>query len=406
MKKNVIKILLFLICVASIFLSAGCSKADNYDGMVKVVFELEGGTYSNSTMPITYYYNFEKGTENLIKELGDKSLSSSTGNKTVTNGTMFLEGWYKTRTEEGEGESKKVTYSGKWNFATDKVTDAGITLYARWVKYVYRICYNDEETGEAVKNDEWVYPVIGTDGKLSDTRARSVAEARLGYTMIPGYYDEEGNDWNMDFVHPQDDDNPIVDVFVKYVKNLNDTPWVMVSTASDFEKYFSSRSNIYLFNDIDFNNETLKGINTGTYDGVIYGNGHTIKNFSVECVVKKESCEIRIDDEIPDRSIVLSLFGKTDGAIVKDVTFENVIYTIESGYTGMTQLVVAPVCLRATNSEFTNVTFNGKCVIKEINDKARDKFFVGDSLSYLDKGNVTETNVTVNFTVEDLTAGA
>ena len=404
MKKNVIKILLFLICVASISLSAGCSKADNYDGMVKVVFELEGGTYSNSTMPITYYYNFEKGTENLIKELGDKSLSSSTGNKTVTNGTMFLEGWYKTRTEEGEGENKKVTYSGKWNFATDKVTDEGITLYARWVKYVYRICYNDEETGEAVKNDEWVYSVIGTDGKLSDTRAQSIAEARGGYTMLPGFYDEEGNDWNMNFVHPQDDNNPIVDVFVKYVKNLNDTPWVMVSTASDFATYFSSRSNIYLLNDIDFNGTTIDGFKNNLYDAVIYGNGHTIKNFSVKSDIDNGSA--RDDMDFGNKLVFVSLFGKAEKAIVKDITIENVTYTFSSTYrTGIRGVILAPMFLSAKDSEFTNVTFSGKCVIEKMHADVYKNFETTENAVYLDKGNVTETNVTVNFTVEDLTAG-
>lgn len=405
MKKNVIKILLFLICVASISLSAGCSKADNYDNMVKVVFELEGGTYSNSTMPITYYYNFEKGTENLIKELGDKSLSSSTGKKTVTNGTMFLEGWYRTRTEEGEGENKEVTYSGKWNFATDKVTDAGITLYARWVKYVYRICYNDEETGEAVKNDEWVYPVIGTDGKLSDTRASSVAEARIGYTMIPGYYDEEGNDWNMDFVHPQDDKNPIVDVFVKYVKNLNDTPWVMVGTASDFKEKFESRFNIYLLNDIDFKGMTIDGFKNNLYDAVIYGNGHTIKNFSVKSDINNNSA--RDDMDFGNRLVFVSLFGKAENAIVKDITIENVTYTFSSSYrTGIKGVILAPMFLSAENSEFTNVTFSGKCVVKEMHADVHKNFVTTKNAVYLNKGNVTETNVTVNFTVEDLTAGA
>ena len=405
MKKNVIKILLFLICVASISLSAGCSKADNYDGMVKVVFELEGGTYSNSTMPITYYYNFEKGTENLIKELGDKSLSSSTGNKTITNGTMFLEGWYKTRTEEGEGENKKVTYSGKWNFATDKVTDEGITLYARWVKYVYRICYNDEETGDPVKKDDWVYSVIGTDGKLSDTRAKSIAEARIGYTMLPGYYDEEGNDWNMDFVHPQDDDNPIVDVFVKYVKNLNDTPWAMVSTAEDFEEKFKSRFNIYLLNDIDFNGTTIDGFINNLYDAVIYGNGHTIKNFSVKSDINNGSA--RDDMDFGNKLVFVSLFGKAENAIVKDITIENVTYTFSSTYkTGIRGVILAPMFLSAKDSEFTNVTFSGKCVIEKMHADVYKNFKTTKNAVYLNKGNVTETNVTVNFTVEDLTAGA
>lgn len=46
-------IIILLMCLS------GC-KSNKYDKSgVKVVFELEGGTYQNSTLPVVYYYNFK-----------------------------------------------------------------------------------------------------------------------------------------------------------------------------------------------------------------------------------------------------------------------------------------------------------------------------------------------------------
>lgn len=400
MKKKGIKILLFLICVLSVFAVAGCSEGNHYDGKVKVVFELEGGTYSNCKA-IIYYYSFENGTENLIFE-PSKIISQKDKKEEIENGKKVLEGWYRTKTEDGTDKNGNVkyAYSDKWNFDTDKVTDEGVTLYAKWVSYAYAVCYYDD-AHERVEVDR--YPVFGGDGKINKMSIDNIAGMRSGYTALPGYYDKDGNVWNDDFVHPQTEDNSIVDVFVKYVENVKGYPWKMVSKANEFVSCLSNGSNVYLLNDIDMNNEEIKGLNEKVYDGVIYGNGHTVKNFAVKCEIKKDS---RTNDLVfGDKSILISLFGKCNDAIIKDVTFENVTYTLDSTYRSMDRLIVAPMCLSMTDGcEFTNVTFNGTYTVKSLHQDVLDnKFFITQKLSYLENKNVNEDTVTINFTETTVT---
>lgn len=132
MKRKLFNVVLVLIAATTIF--AACSKTQNYDDMTKIVFYLEGGTFQNSERPVTYYYPFEKGTENLIKE------PTSLSDEKITRNGYVLEGWYR---EKSEADGKTV-YSGKWNFETDRVSDEGITLYACWkknVEYTFNVCY-------------------------------------------------------------------------------------------------------------------------------------------------------------------------------------------------------------------------------------------------------------------------
>ena len=115
------KFLLGALLVLMAVLCVGCSASKNYDGKTKVVFELEGGTYQNCVRPIVHYYDFEDGTQNLIVE------PSVLSNAEITKSGYHIEGWYQTKTQEGD----EVVYSDKWDFATDKVDENGITLYAK-----------------------------------------------------------------------------------------------------------------------------------------------------------------------------------------------------------------------------------------------------------------------------------
>ena len=47
-----------ILSVAIIFMASlmGCSDKNSYEGMTKVIFELEGGTYQNCTLPVINYY--------------------------------------------------------------------------------------------------------------------------------------------------------------------------------------------------------------------------------------------------------------------------------------------------------------------------------------------------------------
>lgn len=73
-------IIVLLMCLS------GC-KSNKYDKSgVKVVFELEGGTYQNSTLPVVYYYNFKTDKNYLITD------PTSITEKAITRPNYDLEG--------------------------------------------------------------------------------------------------------------------------------------------------------------------------------------------------------------------------------------------------------------------------------------------------------------------------
>ena len=58
---------------------AGCSNAAaEYKNNLRVVYELEGGVYGNSTRPVAFYYNYARGGESAI---GAPATSSRAGTR-------------------------------------------------------------------------------------------------------------------------------------------------------------------------------------------------------------------------------------------------------------------------------------------------------------------------------------
>ena len=60
--------------------------------------------------------------------------------------------------------------------------------------------------------------------------------------------------------------------------NLIEGEYTVVKTARAFKNALSRNQNIYLYNDIDFDEDE---INFGDYSGTILGNGYTVSNFTI-----------------------------------------------------------------------------------------------------------------------------
>ena len=144
-------ILLSLLVAVSV---AGCAGSSaEYKNNVRVVYELEGGTYKNSTRAVECYYGFERGGEYAIKSVEDVTTVK------IERSGYHIEGWYTSRTETDGA----VSYDGKWDFGANKikVDEQGkisydgktgdenlVRLYARWVaniKYEYNVGYIDAD---------------------------------------------------------------------------------------------------------------------------------------------------------------------------------------------------------------------------------------------------------------------
>lgn len=384
---------IFLLLITTLCAAVGCGGGGGRDleAMVKVVYCLEGGEYRNCTAPIVMYYGFEEGTENRIKNpAAQNSADRLNPRADVKRDGYELNGWFRTKTGEGEN----ATYSDEWNFETDKVTADGVTLYAMWtpkIEYRFDVCYWDDD-GQKVVIDGYT---VKAGDKFNDKF--DYRNNRPGYTALEGYYDKDGNPWDEDFVHPGGETSTTIDVFVKYEKG----EFVRVSTA---EELIANRTkDIMLVADIDLNGADFRGF--GDYKKIFRGNGHTISNFNL----KYDAGSYVDDNDLGEEGyqLCISLFGRMDGATVQDVTFENFTIDIKITYSKLKKVIVAPFCVKATDSTVQNVTVKPVYTFTELKYLDRDDSdqfaLVTDALYYFERGSTFENT---HVDVTDLTAGS
>lgn len=371
------KIIVLIFMVFGIFLTA-CDEEKNYEGQVKVTFMLEGGTYMNCTNPIVLYFDFQDNESNYICSPTDLT------NQLVEKSGYELVGWYKTKTGEGENAS----YSNKFDFENDSVGKDGIILYACWdkmIKYSYNVCwYND--TGEL--------KVLGTYSVEEGEKFEDYSnfyKRNIGYTAL-GYYDKDGKPWNNDFTHPGGESDLAVNVIVKYIKGT----YTIVDNADDLGKLVKTSQNIYLVNDIDLEGQEFS---FEDYRGTIIGNGYTISNFKLNYGVSKYDL---IDDfnDVGKKSLCISLFGNTNGAIIKDVSFSNVNIVVETKLSTTHKIYVAPIAVSMKKTEVSNVNFEGTVEVVTLPDGfdvTENLIIITDNPYYLKDEETTFDNVVVNL---------
>lgn len=377
MKRIVCSILLVfsLLCLIS------CKEEENYDGQVMVTFHLEGGTYMNCTRPVVLYFDFQTGGDNYICSPTDLT------RKEITKSGYDLAGWYRTKIENGD----EVSYADPFDFENDKVDENGITLYALWekkVKYAYNVCYYNS-------NNELI--VLGTYNVKAGDKFEdylNYAANNWGNTAL-GYYDESGNEWDTEFKHPGGETSLTVNVYVKYLEG----EYLIAKSADDLGSLIAASKNIYLVNDIDLNGNNLCFKN---YRGHLIGNGYTISNFNLNYGAGR-------DDLIPDfedegkTSLCLSLFGKTKGAIIENVSFKDVTFKLNTTFKLTHKVYIAPLAVSMEDTKIKNVNFDGTLeIIKLPTDFNIEEnliiselpYYLKDDLSIIENVNVNLTKIT------------
>ena len=208
-------------------------------GEARAVFYLEGGNCQNSKDRVSYVYKFDGNKiDTLI--IDPKVLETEEQDQIYKTG-YHIEGWYKTKTVDADGN---VTYSDKWDFANDRMTLDGVTLYAKWEinrYYSYELYYYDKD-GKEVFLDSYEC----NEGEKFYDLFLDKKEVE-GYTSL-GYLDSEGNPWNKAFTHPGGDS----DLAIKVYLDLIEGEYTLVETYREFRSAVSRNENIYLLGDIDF----------------------------------------------------------------------------------------------------------------------------------------------------------
>lgn len=340
-----------LLVLFALPLLAGCggektpydtNNEDNYT--VSVKYDANGGTFTTNTSVIVDSFNIsdlKKNSDGKIEIALISPDNSKRGNdafKAVKNG-YFLAGWYSERIENTDSEGNVTyTYSDKWDFETDLlkvdpnkdyVAESPVmTLYAAWVP-LFEIEFYSLDSGEYMDslifdptvNDEITVPAWD---KATGAIEMYDFPERTGYTFNKAYYDAKGEQQlNTATVnHPGVVDyetgtaqNSVMKLYVDWTEG----EWYHIYNVEQFIDNASLNGHYEIHADLDFTDEIWPtAFMYGNFNGEIKGNGHTIKN--VELVQTNNS------------KVNAGLFGYlTDTAIISDLTFENVSFTIKNG---------------------------------------------------------------------------
>lgn len=320
-------------------------------GTGKAVFYLEGGVCQNSHERVSYLYNFNGSVIDML--IKDPNVLETNPNDMILKSGYHIEGWYKNKTVDEFGN---VTYSDKWDFENDRMTIDGVTLYAKWEEnrtYKYELYYKDLDG-----NDVFLSSYECKEGAKFSERQLDVKTVD-GYTSL-GYLDEQGNPWNSNFTHPGGDE----DLSIKVYLNLIEGDYAIVKTATQFKKAIGKGENIYLCNDIDFDEDELIFNN---YSGEILGNGYTVSNFTIDYDDSRTGLKGEIDDlENGSNYLYVSLFFELKDSYLKDINFDNIVVDIETRNSQIKYLVFAPLAVIMENTTLENVSFSGSFTITKI----------------------------------------
>ena len=355
--------IIIISALAAVF-AVGCAGSTaEYKNNVRVVYELEGGVYKNSTRAVELYYGFARGGEYAIKSVEDVTTVK------IERSGYHIEGWYTSKTETDGA----VSYDGKWDFATDKVKvdengkvsyggksgdDNLVRLYARWaanVTYEYNVGYVDAEN-KFVKVGTVSTNAGSTFGRAKYEIAK-LENGREGYTSLGRYYkydaeaaNGKGEELTDDFAFEESKENVSLDIIVDYVEGnfrvVREAKDITSNASADKDK----NKMLFLMNDVDFGGKT---VDFTIYNGV-RGNGFTLSDFKVS--VTSYIGDKDGDPTAPDGSeavrVEVSLFGDVDGGEVKDVTFDEVKFEVRANNRKIEKIYFAPLAMRAKNTNF------------------------------------------------------
>jgi hypothetical protein len=304
---------------------------------VSVKFDANGGfsQKNTNTMVVVDSYSLAGMSGNVaIPLLAPDDPARGTDAFVAVNNGYFLAGWYRERHEAADGT---MTYSGRWDFANDRLTVSAegtysaeepvLTLYAAWVP-MFRIdfyslrdnallgsySYNPNET--QVQVPQW-----NTDsGAIDMYRFPTVS----GFTFDGAYYDAAGTE-KVDgelVVHPGVVDyetgtaeNAVMDLYVDYLEG----EWYHIYNVEQFLDNASVSGSYVIHADLDFTGEIWPtALMHGSFAGTIQGNGHTFSNIEVT--------------QTNNSKTYAGLFGYlTENAAISDLHLENVTFTIKAG---------------------------------------------------------------------------
>ena len=335
------------------FVITKCSKDPSpYNGYqkegynVSVKYDANGGIFTTNTQILIDTYNIDSLP---AAEDGSKLLTLIDPNDSVRGGQAYLAakvgyhlaGWYTERNEvkDENGNVISYTYSGKWDFASSKhkvdpnleytPESPVITLYAAWVpSYTYEF-YSVDENGAAtlIGNKEMsplgdstiTLPAFNEETGGTDANDFPYLTNNTYYKI---YADEscttEIKSATISHIGSYNPDNATVsNATMKVYCKLLDGVHFKINSADQLINNAYLNGVYTLESDLDFTGKHWPAVFTSeAFTGSIIGNGHTIKNVTLE----QSSNDVTY----------FGLFGQISGSI-KNVTFDSIKVNVMSG---------------------------------------------------------------------------
>ncbi len=341
----------------------GCSQWDTpYESLdetgytVSVRFDANGGVFAGTPdvyvvdvfSPANYTANASGQVEIPLLAPDDAVRKENAFVASKTN--YFLAGWYTERAlrvnDAGEplddfgeltsvsGREQGYTYSGRWDFATDRLTvdasatqgsaDNALTLYAAWIPYFNFEFYAPTADGsftqigtkQLIEVDVPVWDESSGKLKMNDFPTRedmTFDAAYLDETMTVAAPATVGGE--VDYEHGIVSNSGTIKIYTTWL----DGTWFRIYTPKQLADNARPGGHYILEADLDFANTIWSStFAVGEFTGSIEGNGHVIKNVEV---LQGDNTKING-----------GLFGSiAAGAKLENVAFENITYKIVAG---------------------------------------------------------------------------
>jgi hypothetical protein len=131
-----------------------------------------------------------------------------------------------------------------------------------------------------------------------------------------------------------------------------------------------------LTGDVDFTGVTVSA--TETFSGIVYGNGHTLKNISLTFTNRK------LDTEKEKQA---GLFLSLDGATLRDLTFDDL--AIQLNYKAGVSVTLGALAVEANGATLENVTFRRMRINSGVGDNGDTRYILADLIAKANNCNLT-----------------
>ncbi len=366
MKFKFLSLIMMIATIAALASLTSCSTKTEFDELddkgytISVKYEAGGEDLKDIGSNVIDVFNPSNYEENSEGKIEITLTDPSVGRVDLSRPLQRIIGWYQHREfKNGKDDTEGYIYSDPWDFESDRLvldkdgeytsSENQLVLYAAWVPYfTFNIHIVDENNNVTLSETlQSIYLDVPKweDGKSTITMGHF--SSRDGYTFDKLYLDPD-----LTALVSESTVSGVVDydkgILESEVVNLY-TTWQQGEHYRIYEpkelRQVPNDGICHIMNDLDFS-DTPWPLNYTKFKGTIYGNGHTISNISFKTSYASNSH---------------GMFSElSDGALIKDLRFENVTHTIDVGSvkTGYSfGLFAGKISAGAT---IENVTITGK----------------------------------------------